>query len=158
MEYLRGSPARLLNFKEKLACEFDFYSTPKSVKDRHSRLEGLNLSARKSLSLPLPSKSSSAQSPSASRQLFKYSTLNTSFKGNIREKLEENVQSLKEVLVETLPKRKESTTKRKFSIIMNDNRANYEPVDLSVDLCCDVIEDAHNDNTEQSHKKLRMSV
>jgi len=74
-------------------------------------------------------------------------------RGNIREKLEENVQSLKEVLVDNLPKRKESTTKRKFSIIMNDNRANYEPVDLSVDLCCGIVEDASNDSTEQSHKK-----
>ena len=51
MEYLRGSPARLLKFKEKLAYEFDYCSTPKSKKDRQSRLEGLNLSARKSLSV-----------------------------------------------------------------------------------------------------------
>lgn len=157
MEYLRGSPARLLKFKEKLAYEFDYCSTPKSKKDRQSRLEGLNLSARKSLSLPVGAKLPPTDSSRiAARQLFEYSTLNNSFKGSVRDKLQENVQSFKKIL-DSLPKRKDSTTKRKFSSIMNDNRLNYEPVDLSVDLCCDVSEDA-NDSTEQLHKKLRMSV
>jgi len=77
-------------------------------------------------------------------------------RGSVRDKLQENVQSFKEIL-DSLPKRKDSTTKRKFSSIMNDNRLNYEPVDLSVDLCCDVSEDA-NDSTEQLHKKLRINL
>ena len=71
---------------------------------------------------------------------------------NIRNLLQDNIKTtLREVINNVASP---IANKRKYSSILNDNRRNYEAVDLSVDLCCANEED----DSEQNHKKIRMSV
>ena len=149
MEYIRASPAKLLHLTERFTMEADT-SLRILSSEKQRQLEALNLSARKILR----PKSRTVENKNIARPLFKVATLGSSISlqgSHIRDKLQENVKNIKEVL-DSLPSPK-TISKRKYSAILNDNRGNYEAVDLSIDLCC-VAEDQY----DRQHKKLRMSV
>lgn len=71
---------------------------------------------------------------------------------NIRDLMQDNIKTtLKEVINNVASP---IANKRKHSTILNDNRGNFEAVDLSVDLCR--ADDADDDSVPK-HKKIRMS-
>ena len=146
MEFLRSSPAKLLKLKEKLN-EIGANSSSFLSQESQRHFEALNLSARKNRSRTLPAELSS--NPPLARSLFPLAN-----SPSVKDKFHENVRSIKDV-IDALPSPR-TFGKRKYSssLIINDNRGNYEPVDLTVDLCCDSIE------TEEvsCSKKMRMSV
>ena len=136
MEFIRNSPARFKSFKDKVSCE---------VLAKQRQYEALNLSARK---LTQQSKISEIKVAKSSRELFNQS--------EVRNKIQENFKSLKEAFDIIQSPTKNTSTKRKFSFILNDNRTNFEKVDLDVDLCFSPLEEI---GTSGPHnKKLRMSV
>ena len=141
MEVVSQSPARqaLASLKEKISSE---------ILEKQRQYEALSLSARKIN----PSKVRTLDSPrTSSRQLFK----NSPFREGVQTRLQDNFQSIKDVIEETFQSPRKSS-KRKFSCILNENRQNFEAVDLSVDLCFRLSEE--NELIGNSNKKLRMSV
>ena len=127
MEFLRSSPAKLLKLKEKLS-EIGSNSSSFLSQESQRHFEALNLSARKNRSRTLPELSNN---PTLARSLFPQAN-----SPSVKDKFHENFTSIKEVLEafpspRTLGKRKLSSSQ-----IINDNRGNYEAVDLDVDLCC----------------------
>ena len=71
---------------------------------------------------------------------------------NIRDLLQDNIKTTFREVINNVAS--PIASKRKYSSILNENRGNYEAVDLSVDLCCE----ENKDESEQTHKKIRMSV
>ena len=71
---------------------------------------------------------------------------------NIRDLLQDNIKTTFREVINNVAS--PIASKRKYSSILNENRGNYEAVDLSVDLCCE----ESKDDSEQTHKKIRMSV
>ena len=135
MEFIRSSPARFKSFKDKVSCE---------VLTKQRQYEALNLSARKLTQQP---KYSEVKVAKSSRELFNQS--------EVRNKIQENFKSLKEVF-DNIQSPTKVTSKRKFSCILNENRTNFEKVDLDVDLCFHPLEEI--ETTGPNNKKLRMSV
>ena len=114
--------------------------------DKQRQIEALNLSARKSANF----KTKASDSTTVARALFQNSL---KIKGpNVRDLMQDNIKTtLKEVINHVASP---IANKRKQSNILNDNRGNFEAVDLSVDLCR--ADDEDDDVPKQ--KKIRMSV
>ena len=142
-EYIKNTPYKLMMpLQDQLQNHVRRLST--RTCDKQRQLEALNLSARKSIKY----KAKSSESIKVAKTLFQ-NPLST--KGaNIREILQDNIKTtLKEVINSVASP---NAGKRKYSNILNENRGNYEAVDLSVDLCCE------DDDSVQNPKKIRMSV
>jgi len=146
MEFVSQSPARqaLASLKEKISSE---------ILDKQRQYEALSLSARKIPNSKIQNSKTKAldQPRNSSRQLFK----NSPFRDGVQTRLQDNIQSIRDVFEETFQSPRRSS-KRKFSCILNENRQNFEAVDLSVDLCFRPSEE--NEIISSSNKKLRMSV
>ena len=73
---------------------------------------------------------------------------------NIRDLMQNNIKTtLKEVINNVASPIANKRKHSKHSTILNDNRGNFEAVDLSVDLCRADDED----DSVPKHKKIRMS-
>lgn len=147
MDYIKNSPSKFTTcFQDHLQNHVQKISVRMETCDKQRQLDALSLSARKSIKF----RTKSSESTMVARTLFQNSL---NMKGsNIRNLLQDNIKTtLREVINNVASP---IANKRKYSNILNDNRRNYEAVDLSVDLCCANEED----DSEQRHKKIRMSV
>lgn len=147
MDYIKNSPSKFTTcFQDHLQSHVQKISVRMETCDKQRQLDALSLSARKSIKF----RTKSSESTMVARTLFQNSL---NMKGsNIRNLLQDNIKTtLREVINNVASP---IANKRKYSNILNDNRRNYEAVDLSVDLCCANEED----DSEQRHKKIRMSV
>ena len=147
MDYIKNSPSKFTTcFQDHLQNHVQKISVRMETCDKQRQLDALSLSARKSIKF----RTKSSESTMVARTLFQNSL---NMKGsNIRNLLQDNIKTtLREVINNVASP---IANKRKYSNILNDNRRNYEAVDLSVDLCCANEED----DSEQNHKKIRMSV
>ena len=147
MDYIKNSPSKFTTcFQDHLQNHVQKISVRMETCDKQRQLDALSLSVRKSIKF----RTKSSESTMVARTLFQNSL---NMKGsNIRNLLQDNIKTtLREVINNVASP---IANKRKYSNILNDNRRNYEAVDLSVDLCCANEED----DSEQRHKKIRMSV
>lgn len=147
MDFIKNSPSKFTTcFQDHLQNHVQRISVRMETCDKQRQLDALSLSARKSIKF----RTKSSESTKVARTLFQNSL---NMKGaNIRDLLQDNIKTtLREVINNVASP---IANKRKYSNILNDNRRNYEAVDLSVDLCCADEED----DSEQKHKKIRMSV
>ena len=147
MEYIKNSPLKFKTcFQDQLENHVQRISVRISKCDKQRQIEALNLSARKSANF----KSKTSESTTVARALFQNSL---KIKGpNVRDLMQDNIKTtLKEVINHVASP---IANKRKQSNILNDNRGNFEAVDLSVDLCR--ADDEDDDVPKQ--KKIRMSV
>ena len=148
MEYIKNSPLKFKTcFQDQLENHVQRISVRMSKCDKQRQIEALNLSARKSANF----KTKTSESTTVARALFQFPPLN--MKGpNVRDLMQDNIKTtLKEVINHVASP---IANKRKQSNILNDNRGNFEAVDLSVDLC---REDDEDDDVPKQ-KKIRMSV
>ena len=144
MEYMKNSPLKLKTcFQDQLEHHVQRISVRMSKFDKQRQIEALNLSARKSANFKIKTSESTTA-------LFQNSL---KIKGpNVRDLMQDNIKTtLKEVINHVASP---IANKRKQSNILNDNRGNFEAVDLSVDLCR--ADDEDDDVPKQ--KKIRMSV
>ena len=145
MEDLKSSPARFSTcLQDQLQNSVERISIKMNLCDKQRQLEALNLSARKIIN-----KTKTLESKKVARRLFE-----NSLKGsNIRDLLHDNIKTTLKVIENVASPMSPITNKRKYSNILNENRGNYEAVDVSVDLCSST-----KDDSVQQHKKFRTSV
>ena len=150
MDYLRSSPAKFVTLKEKF-LELGNNSSSFLSQEKQRHFEALNLSARKNKSRTLEVVGNTQ--PPLARSLFPYATLGSPINHIVKDKIQENVKSIREVL-DAFPSPRSFGKRKLSSYIINENRGNYEAVDLDVDLCCNSLDDEEL----VVSKKLRMSV
>ena len=139
MDSLTRSPAKLL--KEKYSKSLELLSPLRSrelLLANERKLAALNLSIRKKMSPRDYALQSTGLSPSF--KLFN----------------NEEIFSLAEKSINVICSLPSPITlrKRKFSTIINEERENYEPVDMTVDLCSQFLLE---DNSEIDPKRARIS-
>ena len=139
MDSLTRSPAKLL--KEKYSKSLELLSPLRSrelLLAKERKLAALNLSIRKKMSPRDYALQSTDLAPSF--KLFN----------------NEEIFSLAEKSINVICNLPSPITlrKRKFSTIINEERENYEPVDMTVDLCSQFLLE---DNSEIDPKRARIS-